>query len=444
MARRRSTSPQDEVSVLLDARRRCCVCFGLHRKDEPKRGQIAHLDHDASNNAPDNLVFLCLEHHDEYDSRTSQSKGLTRSEIQRFREELKEHNARVALSDTKGTTRERTISDVLEPFERRENWITVFGRSRRPYSDSHSSHARWTLRFASTFDEPVLPGLFVADPARYVFRCGNYHYQIDLESWEKKSFDLSKIDPFYDKPDKWLAARGGERVYSTGAAIYILVINAETFEVSDPEFLYEHREDVAHIAYDANSDRVMSCGNKGEILIWDWPNRRVLHRVQSVVDNAVGASFSHLDGRIIVTDNQGNFEVLNPIHGRSLIRGKAQIRGKGSHVSLSVDGNYFVGSDATDRWDVLDVVTLGPVEIREWDSIWVSNCVASEKMCSVFKSASGLLWVLEKRTDEQYTMDLLPPVSRRASTMAISKNGLVIAQVLEAKEVRIWERERTG
>jgi hypothetical protein len=46
------------------------------------------LDRDSSNNVEENLVFLCLEHHDEYDSRTSQKKGLIPSEVQVFRDEL--------------------------------------------------------------------------------------------------------------------------------------------------------------------------------------------------------------------------------------------------------------------------------------------------------------------------------------------------------------------
>ena len=50
-----------------------------------KKGQIAHLDRDPSNNALDNLAFLCLPHHDEYDSTTSQSKNLTIHEVKRYR-----------------------------------------------------------------------------------------------------------------------------------------------------------------------------------------------------------------------------------------------------------------------------------------------------------------------------------------------------------------------
>jgi hypothetical protein len=53
-----------------------------------KLGQIAHLDHNNSNNDPDNLAFLCLPHHDEYDTRTSQSKGWTIEEVQCYRSRL--------------------------------------------------------------------------------------------------------------------------------------------------------------------------------------------------------------------------------------------------------------------------------------------------------------------------------------------------------------------
>lgn len=73
--------------VLVDCRRRCCICYGLHRDTERKRGQIAHLDRNRANNSLDNLAFLCLEHHDEFDGRTSQSKGLTPQEVRQFRKE---------------------------------------------------------------------------------------------------------------------------------------------------------------------------------------------------------------------------------------------------------------------------------------------------------------------------------------------------------------------
>jgi hypothetical protein len=79
------------------SRRRCCVCFGLSGDIEVKAGQIAHLDCDNKNNELDNLAFLCLAHHDQYDSKTSQSKGLRENEIKHFRTELY-NNVSAALS----------------------------------------------------------------------------------------------------------------------------------------------------------------------------------------------------------------------------------------------------------------------------------------------------------------------------------------------------------
>lgn len=87
---RKSIGDSTVTSVLIKSRRRCCICFGLERDTNLKAGQIAHLDQNSSNNAEDNLAFLCLVHHDEYDSQTRQRKGLTLGEVKAFRAELYE------------------------------------------------------------------------------------------------------------------------------------------------------------------------------------------------------------------------------------------------------------------------------------------------------------------------------------------------------------------
>lgn len=91
MTTRKKPTPLTETDVLTRSRRRCCICFGLSRDIEIKRGQIAHLDWDRSNSSEENLAFLCFDHHDQYDSRTSQSKNFTISEVKKYREELYEH-----------------------------------------------------------------------------------------------------------------------------------------------------------------------------------------------------------------------------------------------------------------------------------------------------------------------------------------------------------------
>jgi hypothetical protein len=77
-----------QANILLNSRRRCCLCFWLKGEDEVKKGQLAHLDGNNENALEGNLVFLCLEHHDEYDSKTRLTKGLREQEVKKWRDEL--------------------------------------------------------------------------------------------------------------------------------------------------------------------------------------------------------------------------------------------------------------------------------------------------------------------------------------------------------------------
>lgn len=85
----------DEILVL--SRRRCAICFGLNNDKNIKRGQIAHLDRNRKNNRLDNLAFLCFDHHDEYDTITSQSKSLQINEVKTYRQELYQYLKQVGF-----------------------------------------------------------------------------------------------------------------------------------------------------------------------------------------------------------------------------------------------------------------------------------------------------------------------------------------------------------
>lgn len=85
---RKAISEKIVDEVLSRSRRRCALCYGLERCKEVTNGQIAHIDRDSSNATFDNLVFLCLDHHDKYDSKTSQSKNFTPNELKQYRDEL--------------------------------------------------------------------------------------------------------------------------------------------------------------------------------------------------------------------------------------------------------------------------------------------------------------------------------------------------------------------
>jgi hypothetical protein len=88
MSQRKQTPKDTEADVLERSGRGCCVCLALNADFEVKSGQIAHLDGDSSNSEFDNLCFLCLAHHDDYDTKRSQSKGLTITEVKRYRADL--------------------------------------------------------------------------------------------------------------------------------------------------------------------------------------------------------------------------------------------------------------------------------------------------------------------------------------------------------------------
>lgn len=88
MAKRKRLTEDRVKEVVVRSRRRCCICYGLHRDIDIKKGQIAHLDQNSSNDSLDNLAYLCLEHHDMFDSSTRQSKGPTIAEVKTYREEL--------------------------------------------------------------------------------------------------------------------------------------------------------------------------------------------------------------------------------------------------------------------------------------------------------------------------------------------------------------------
>ena len=88
MSNRKRINSGIEETILTFSRRRCAICYGLKKDVSIKRGQIAHLDNDAMNNELDNLCFLCLPHHDEYDSTSRQAKSFKILEIKKYRSEL--------------------------------------------------------------------------------------------------------------------------------------------------------------------------------------------------------------------------------------------------------------------------------------------------------------------------------------------------------------------
>jgi len=75
---------------------------------------MAHLDRNPANSTVENLAFLCLEHHDQYDTRTSQSKSLTIQEVKSYRADL--YKAMEAFRAMEDTNLHLTTIAKLEQF----------------------------------------------------------------------------------------------------------------------------------------------------------------------------------------------------------------------------------------------------------------------------------------------------------------------------------------
>ncbi|MBO2600098.1 hypothetical protein [Shewanella algae] len=85
---RKPISPVVQADVVIKSRRRCPLCVFLNGDESERPGQIAHLNGDHSDNRFENLVWLCLEHHDKFDSKTSQTKNYTQVEVKNYRDRL--------------------------------------------------------------------------------------------------------------------------------------------------------------------------------------------------------------------------------------------------------------------------------------------------------------------------------------------------------------------
>ncbi len=115
MVARKRPAKDIETSVLVLSKRRCCLCYCWGEHKGRRKGQIAHLNRKRNDSRFDNLVWLCVEHHDEYDSRTSQSKGITPGELREHRSQLyKEINSKPTILAAEGAVEDLTSESSSE------------------------------------------------------------------------------------------------------------------------------------------------------------------------------------------------------------------------------------------------------------------------------------------------------------------------------------------
>lgn len=99
------------------------MCFYLDGDLAEKHGQIAHLDQNSGNYVEDNLAFLCLPHHSIYDSKTSQHKNYTLTEVKKARIDLYDaiqadrHLAASVLRSEGRNADRKTLTDLITALQ---------------------------------------------------------------------------------------------------------------------------------------------------------------------------------------------------------------------------------------------------------------------------------------------------------------------------------------
>jgi hypothetical protein len=163
---RANFSAEVESRVLLACKRRCAFCFGLNSDASLKRqGQLAHIDRNSANNAETNAAYLCLAHHDEYDTQPSQSKGLTKTELIVYQKLLLKHLNEIQLwTDTRlpNHTKKRKGKTSLDVYNARipiyrttVEFLRTIAKDRRPENPNVWKFARDTEEALFLFDETI-------------------------------------------------------------------------------------------------------------------------------------------------------------------------------------------------------------------------------------------------------------------------------------------------
>lgn len=136
--RKRVKTPKSlETEVLQRSRRRCCLCVSLRYDYSVKKGQIAHLNKNPADNAPNNLAFLCLDHHDEYDSKKSVSKGFTEMEVKHYRDSLYATNEQYPMPSPTSVKLPLRREPIEVPEEAFMDVFGLHGNKRRPNEDKY-------------------------------------------------------------------------------------------------------------------------------------------------------------------------------------------------------------------------------------------------------------------------------------------------------------------
>ncbi len=146
----RKSWPDDVVTaVLTQSRRRCAFCFYFEGDAAQKDGQVAHIDRDPTNVALENAAWLCLPHHNRYDSTSHQAKGHTPGELRAAQEALYQNVALLGPSRIARRGGRRGPGVSLDIYDRRlPTYTTTVNFLRYILKDPHKVEMIPILQFA--------------------------------------------------------------------------------------------------------------------------------------------------------------------------------------------------------------------------------------------------------------------------------------------------------
>lgn len=249
MAERAYTKTKSELKVLYESRRRCCLCFHLQNDLLEKKGQIAHINKNSSDSREANLAWLCLDHHDTYDSKSSQSKNYTQQELREAKRDLVKQmssfnfpetafitlqieNKGNALSEGELSLLTSKVASFVEHSDER-----LHVRRKSPTEEQFAISASDVERVSQAVDSGDLDEFKVSGIAidRYTMKTTvSFHDGFTGKSVLKFSASKNQIlDAFYrpDLSQHFLAGSVGN------AANFTLTMRAKSYGTNDPYLL---------------------------------------------------------------------------------------------------------------------------------------------------------------------------------------------------------------
>ena len=207
--KRKKISPSIEVDVLEKSGRRCCLCYALDRDYDEKAGQIAHLDGNRNNNSINNLAFLCLPHHDIFDSTTSQSKNYSTSEVKRYRKSLEETVAQLRKTHMeelmRSTTRKKTTPKTKIRQKKKDALPPIHDLEFNTYY-SHESlilgeKTNINFKFRNNTDKVIQCISYQFEGYKNTEQIAKYNrhaFNLILKPKEEKLFPFNPVNPITD------------------------------------------------------------------------------------------------------------------------------------------------------------------------------------------------------------------------------------------------------